>query len=340
MPKLYDFVVDYNPEKDTAETLTDKIIYAVWVRPLKANFPRVIFIGGESGSGKSHTCINLMVRMLKMQGVYTGKELLSRVNVFNPVEYGEKLNALLYDKELKKVNVFAIQEGRQVVRAKLWHSLANQSIGDVNALSRSIKRIAFFILSQFIRDIDNDIRYTLNYYCKAERPINGKVKLYIKVMWKDDHDIEKPQLRTRNLRGYLRMPNGKYRRYSPPYMVIPRLDKETAQYVDDLDFQAKKDVLERRINTLMEQMKLEQGIENSKVPAIIKAYAQDIDNLRFLGKMFKGKWRLNETMVKAFNLSDKEKKELQKGVIETLKVKGYFAEDMNEGVEDGNDTGL
>lgn len=173
-----DFVVRYNPKQDSHEDIVKRILFSIIIKRLKHNKPAVTFIGADSGEGKSWSVLTLMEWLFEIQGLDPVK-YIKECNVCTPLEYGEKLDNLLHNKDLKKVNLIAIHEAREIVKAKLWHSFVAQSVADINALSRSIKRLAIFIVSQFIRDITNDIRYTLNYYMTIRRPLGKKARFLI-----------------------------------------------------------------------------------------------------------------------------------------------------------------
>src|SRR3990172_1749681 len=117
------------------EDVTKRILYSLIVKRIKHKKPCVIFISGDSGEGKSWSGISLQDIILETQGINLA-EYFTDVNIFTPLEYPKKLDRLLYNKELKKVNVICLHEAREVIRAKDWRSFLTQSIADVNALSR------------------------------------------------------------------------------------------------------------------------------------------------------------------------------------------------------------
>jgi ABC-type dipeptide/oligopeptide/nickel transport system ATPase component len=327
-----DFVIKYDPSKDKPEDLSRKIIYSIIVKRLKGKKPAVVFLSGDSGEGKSVTGLELMKLILESQGVEL-KDHLNDVNIYTPLEYPTKLDNLLYKKELKNVNVMCIHEAREIVKAKLWHSFINQAIADVNAMSRSVKRLCTIIVSQFIRDISTDIRYTLTYYCKVSRPIGKKARLYIYVMWKDDRDLEKPKLRKRKLSGYLVMPNGKYRRFVPKYIEITPPDKAITDAFDAADTEAKSSIIKRKLKKLMAEMKLEAGEENNKVSNMVDFYLgkDNYESLHMIGKRVRGKWRLKSDFKDMQELSKDEVYRFENAVNLKLKERGLLnAEDNGE----------
>ncbi len=319
-----DFVVRYDPDKESKEDLTKKILYAIFIKKrIRANKPCIIFIGGDSGEGKSFGALSITDVLLGLQGI----DFLTHVNdvnVYTPLEYAPKLNKLLFSKDLKKVNVFVLQEARELIKAKLWYTFLNQAVSDINAMSRSVKRIITIIVSQFIRDISPDIRYTLNYYITARRPAGKLARLYIKVLWKDDRDLEKPKLRKRRLTGYLIYPNGRYVRYVPRYMELRLPRKEIVDIFEKNDMEAKTYIIKKKINKLMKEIEKDIGIENPKVEAMIKYYSEHFESLNMIGKFKRNKYRLTNDFKKMHELTDTEAAQFESKLNEELKKKGII----------------
>lgn len=300
-----DFVVKYDADVDSPEELTRRILYSIWVKRLKANKPCIVFFGGDSGEGKSLSVIKLLQIFLDIQGLDI-KDFFDDVNVYSPFEYPTKLDALLHDKRLKKVNALVVHEARELVKAKNWHSYVNTAIADVNALSRTIKRLLVVVISQFIRDISTDIRYTLNYYCIVKRPKGKLARVYISVMWKDDRDLEKPKLKKRKLSGYLVDKNGRYRRYVPTYLELSMVAKEFKDRFDEADRNSKELMLRSKMDRLLNEMKEDAGLENDKVGGMLKYYLQNPDLISSIGRTLRGKWRLKPEVRAVHDLSARE----------------------------------
>jgi len=305
-----DFVIRYNPKIDTAEDIAKKIIYSVIVKRLKAHKPAVIFIGGDSGEGKSLTALRLQEIILETQGLAL-KDYINDINVFVPIEYPTKLEALLHSDRLKKVNIITMHEARTIIKAKLWHSFLSQTIADVNALARSVKRLCTIVISQFIRDITTDTRYTINFYCTVRRPKGQKARLYINVLWKDDRDLEKPRLRKRKLSGYLVYPNGKYRRLVPTYLEIKLPDKELVNKFEEQDYLAKKSIIKRKIGELIGQMKKEIGEDSNKVDTIVDWYIDNQEMIKLVGSNGKRGFKINKRFKEIHELTPDQIEDFQ-----------------------------
>jgi hypothetical protein len=318
-----DFVVDYDPKKDTSEDITERILYSIFICRLKAKKPVVIFMGGDSGEGKSFSALKLQEVLMKMQGLKL-QDYLDAVNIYTPLQYGEKVDKLLYDKELKKANILCFHEAREVVKAKNWQSFLSQSVADINAMSRTLKRMCVIIVSQFIRDITNDMRYTLNFYCTVRRPRNKRARLFINVLWKDDRDLEKPKLRKRRLSGYLRLPNGRFKKYVPQYLELSKPSPDIVERFEKSDYDAKASIIRNKLNRLIAEMKADAGEQNNKVTMMVEWYTKNIDNLNLIGKRYRGKWKVKKEVQEMHDLNSDELKMFEIKLNETLKEKGVF----------------
>lgn len=317
--RIPDFVVKYDRWKDTSEDLVDKILYFLYVRQIKGKFPVVTFISGESGHGKSWGALTLMYKLLKLQGIDMRK-VNSIVNVHTPMQYPQKLQRLLSPKKfyedqeeiklIKATNVFCVHEARNLIKSKKWQDFVSQAVSDVNAMSRAIKRIAFFIVSQFIRDITTDVRYTLNYYGKCRRTVGESTKLYLSVMWKDDRDLEKPKLRKRKIWGRLISPSGKYKNYEPDYFILSKPPKEIRDQFDEEDYEAKGKIIHALMEKMIAKINTEFNMGEKKLEAMVKWYSQDIETLRKIGHMTKrGNWKFKPQVADAHDLTPSEFKE-------------------------------
>lgn len=331
-----DFIVKWDKEKESTDELAKKIIYAVIVRRrLKAHKPAVLFISGDSGEGKSFSVLRLQEILAEAQGLNI-HDIINDINVYTPLEYAQKIDALLHDKKLRKVNMLGIHEARELIRAKLWYNFLNQAVSDVNAMSRSIKRLCIFIVSQFIRDISTDIRYTLNFYIKAQRPAYQRTRLYFYVLWKDDSNLEKPMLRKRRLFGYIVSPDGRYRRFVPKYFEVNLPDKRIIQIFEEQDFKSKASIIRKKLDKLIKQMNVDVEAVNAKVDAMVKFYSENTDSLMLIGKRRKTRFVIKPEVKIMHDISDLEFKEFQEKINIALKKKKLFNPeyDADEIVED------
>lgn len=322
-----DFVVRHDPAKEIPQDLTRKILYSIWIKRVKARKPAIIFVSGDSGEGKSWGTLTLEELLLELQGI-NPLDVINDINIYIPTEYPDKMRRLLFAKELKKVNILAIHEAREVVKAKKWHTFLAQSIADINASTRSIKPLIVFIVSQFIRDITTDIRYTLNYYVTARRPKGKPTRLYINVMWKNDRDLDKPKLCRRKLSGYIVSPDGKYQRFVPKYLDMRRPSKSILEEFEKRDWEAKAKIIKSKTAKLINEMKADMGAENEKVDAMVDWYATHPEQLPLIGKRVRGRWKANDKVRAMHDMNDEEVKDFATKMNERLKEIGIIEGDV------------
>lgn len=275
-----DYYIKYNPEKDDALSLFKKILYATIIKRIKFKKPTITHISGKSGEGKSLTVLYIIKLLLEMQGIDV-KEYLDDINIHEQAEYPVKLRNLMENDELKKINVLAVHEGREAMEANEWNTLFNRNIAHVNALSRAIKRLAIFIVSQDLKDITKNVRRTLDYQIKIERPLrygkDGNARLRWYVLYIDDRDLENIKLRKRKLRGVLILPNRKYIFHEPSYISIPKVDKEIEEIFDAQDKKSKWDILNRKLEDMEAEVK-KKGLDAKKrIDDMVEFYAQNKD---------------------------------------------------------------
>jgi hypothetical protein len=331
-----DFVVKYNPKTDTSRDLTKRILYSIIISRIKHKKPAVLFVCGDSGEGKSISSLALEYLLFEIQGIDL-KDYVDDTNIYVPIEYPKKIRNLLGLNEggfnatgLKKPNIICVHEARELIKAKLWHSFISQAIADVNAMSRSVKRLVFIIVSQFIRDITTDVRYTLNYYIKIVRPKGKKARAYINVMWKDDSDLEKPKLRKRKLSGYLVYPNGLRRRYVPQYLELTQPPREIVKEFEKGDLEAKSKILKRKLDKLIKEMETDLDIqEDKKIDLVVDFYIKNTENLNTIGKRRGDKWKVNKEFREMHDLTKDQCKEFEIKLNEQLTKKGVVDENFN-----------
>lgn len=315
-----DFVIKYT---DDQQELLRRILYSVVIKRLKFKKPTIIFLGGGSGEGKSWSSLRLQELLFEIQGLSL-KDYIEVTNVYTPIQYPKKLDTLLFNKEYKKANIICMHEAREIIKAKHWQSFLTQAIGDVNAMSRQIKRMCIIIISQFIRDITTDIRYTLNFYITVRRPKGCKPRLYINMMWKDDRDLEKPKLRKRKLSGYLVYPNGRYRRFVPQYFEMSKPDKDIIEIFEKQDFEAKAGIIRNKLDRLLKEMAIGLEDTNKKIQAMVDFYIQTPDNLNLIGKRVKGRWKLKPQFRQMHDLNEFEVKQFHDKLNDAMKDRGMM----------------
>jgi len=324
MGKYLDYMVKFDPDKETDNDLVKKIFYSLFINRAKHKKPTNIFFGGESGEGKSLSAITTMQILFELQGIEI-KDYFQDVNIMTPFEYPRKLDKILFELP-KAVNCCIMHEAREIVKAKKWQEFLSQAVADVNAQSRTIKRIIFIIISQFIRDITTDIRYTLNYYITAYRPLGKKTRLTINVMWKDDRDLEKPKLRKRRIKGIVMYPDGSSKVHSPRYIEVDMPDKYVVEMFEKMDRESKTAVIRRKLDRLIKEMEVEGQNEDVKINAMVDYYAQHIESSHLIGKTKRNKWCVKPEIKLMHGLTDSEASLFEERFNEKLKSSGRLAE--------------
>lgn len=318
-----DFVVKFDRETETIEDLTKKVLNSIIINRLKQKKPVVMFMGADSGEGKSLTALRIQQILCEIQGLDFNK-YMDIMNVYQPLQYAEKVDKLLFNKDYKQVNVFTIHEARDLINSKDWGAFLPRAIADVNAQARQIKRLCTIIVSQFIRDITLDVRYTLKYYCEIKRPADSKARLYVYVIYKDTKDIEKPKIKKRKLQGYIVDKNGKYKRFIPQYIEINLPDKEIVQEFEKQDYDAKAPLIKKKLEDTLRELKNRYGYESDKLPAMLDYYSKNIDKLGSIGKFKRKKWSVNKEFIKMHDLSKSEVQNFELLLTQKLKERGML----------------
>lgn len=318
-----DFRIKYDPSVDTKSDLARRVLYALIAKRLKGRKPAVIFLCGGSGEGKSYSAMAVQKVLLEFEGLQL-KEYLNHINVYVPVQYPEKLKSLLWEKDLKGVKVICVHEARDLIKAKMWNSFVAQAIADVNAQSRSIKRMCVMIVSQSLKDITNEMRHTLNYYVKVSRPIGKKARLYWQVVWDDDRDMEKPRLRKRRLYGQLVYPDGRHRPFSPKYIEVGMPDRDVIEEFEKNDVKAKSQILKHKLSKLVKEMRGDLELGDVKVDSMVEFYSKHPDSLSLIGKWWGKKWRVKPQVKEMHDLTVDEVKLFQDKLNEKLKEVGQI----------------
>lgn len=164
--------------------IKEKILETIVRRGIKDK-TIVILITGASGSGKSMLMLKLAYELERKASEILEKEFEFNINnqfIFSPLHYSQKIENWL------KSNYFClgIDEMRFLVSSKTWQTLINRSIADANATIRQIKEkncnFCGILLynTQFVNDIDKDVRRTIDYliHCKVYNNGNRAIKIY------------------------------------------------------------------------------------------------------------------------------------------------------------------
>jgi len=333
----YDFCIRYNPFKgEGEEQITEKLLYTLVIKRVKANKPTVWFIGGDSGEGKSSTALTIQNALCKSMGISL-YDTLEYMNIMHPKEYADKLQNLLFSKDptIKKLRFFCLHEARTIVSASDWNTKLSKLIANVNAMSRAIKPLCMIIISQFIKDITTSVRYTLTYYSTITRPLTGGYgNLRIYRLYKDDRDLEKPKIKKRFLQGYIlkakveNPDNMKESDWERKWVILKsiklhRPPKDVYDKFIGLDVAGKSSQIVKEMEEMSERFKIESGDENTKIDKIAEHYTVDINTLSSASKKIRGNWRIKPNVRDMHNLTKKDTVLLESKINDLVKTKDW-----------------
>ena len=312
---VIDFVIKTSADVDKIAAL---IFHRLFLVRVKGNKPCIILITGASGEGKSYTGLKIIEEMFKVEGVDV-TSYIKDIVVMNPLQYSEKLNALLYDKRLRKIKVMQIDEARAVVGSDKWNSFINQTIAHVNAMSRAIKPLIVIIVTQSIKDVDPATRRTINYEVKCRRRGSNPVEADIYKYWVDDHNPEHPVLRKRKVYGIIERNNEKIR--TQPRFILKKANQKILEVYEDLMVEGKTELLNNKLKKLTDEMKkdIEKGTF-SRVEEITSYLLKNKDTLHEWASYKRKKWKIKPERASMLNLTRPQVNELEKRLIEGGKV--------------------
>lgn len=321
-----DFIVDY---KENQDELAIDILENLWIDRIEDNKPCVVVIVGGSGEGKSLSTIKIMDRLYARRGIDLSKTL-NDVVVYTPLEYGKKLERFLEDPAMRKHQIFMVDEAREVVKAKHWHSFVNQAISDINALSRGIKPILFLIVTQSIMDIDKSVRRTVNYYCPTKRPRHKSAHFVVNKMWINDYDIEAPKLRKAPVKDVVR--KGKRIIKTSSLKInfhVPR--KEIRDIYEETSKTAKHTIIKRKLDLLIKALESEYGESSDRITPILDFYMKNPEAMELIVRRTNGgKIKLTKDALAMHGFTKTELESFNNRLIKELSKRGLGNEQSME----------
>ena len=308
--------------QDAVATIFFQLIY----HRLKDDKPCVIGIVADSGEGKSNVAIHIVDVLYKQLGIDL-MDFIEDTMIMGIEDYGQKVKAMLHDERLKKCCALIIDEAKATVDSKDWNDMLNRTVSMVNHLSRAIKPLAMFILSQRFRDIDASIRSSLTYYIKVSRPLNEHAWIKVYQFWEDDRDLSNPKPRKSIVEGDL-VVEGKYKRIKLSKIVFPKVRKELWEKYKASMVKAKGDVLQEKFDDMRVALeKKYAGKDKTRLVSLFNMLVEK-DFLRQEYGVYKyKKWKLNDEFMNDFNVDKYQKKDLES------KLSAYFKGGILDGVE-------
>lgn len=324
MPR-YDFVLDMNLPKYA--NVTDKQIPEIILRKMtigrvKADKPCIIFLAGGSGEGKTMTAARFAEVLTRGE---VDETFLDNQIIYTPYEYTKKLRWILFNKDSGKRNILIFMEARELIKSKLWFTLINQAISDVNALSRQIKPLIFILMSQDIGDIEKDVRKTINFFGICNRPGRKRTKLsYYRIS--KSQLIEKPKMIQKRLKGLIRKKGSNdWEKIIVRNFVMNLPGKDTMDKLKERDFKAKSEIIIGKLDAM--DRVLDKEIPKAlRIDRLVETVTKDtrILNLILLrGK--KGSVKVKKDFQTVYNLKPDEFKDFEKKLLHRLFEMGLLS---------------
>ena len=311
-----------NKEERELEHNTHNIFYHIMRRPVSSNMPIVVIVSGKSGRGKSETTITVINEILKRDGI-DFSEYLKDILVANPFDYMNVLDGLLYDKRLKKINIIWLDEARMLISAEKWNEFINRAIAHMTALSRQIKPLVIFIVTQSLMDVQKNMRPLIDYEIKCSRvpfkPVEAKIREY----YIDDRDPEKIRLRWKYPRGFF-IEGKELRSFIFKEVEFKRAPKELLAIYDPIITERKSEFLKKIMTQTIEKIKSDLGsLDFSRVNSINEHLTNSPDQF-YYWTIKKGKnFSLKKDFGTFFNLDRMQVRELQRLINEKQEKESY-----------------
>lgn len=311
MGKFFDFIVE---EPDDKAELGSEILCRICIARLRAGFQVFIFIAGGdttgTGHGKSYFVLRWIDKLLAKLGIKF-EEYFEDIVVFTPLEYLEKMNAILKDPRLKHIPVLMVDEVSEVLDATEWQTFVNKAIRSVNVKSRGVKNIVVFFLSPDIHDLEKGSRRMLTFYGECTRPLSGSTKVVLERPYKVRRGLEDVFYDTRTIKGIVRGKKKNYYLYPSFKIKLPR--KEITDIYDPIQRERKAAMVGRDIEEAISILKKKYGEKYDRVDLIVSKFIEkpEMQPLFFKWGRKKGQdaLKLQPEFSKAFDLNPSEQQE-------------------------------
>lgn len=312
---MVDFYCDLQSE-DKNKSTARVIFEHIFIKRLKQNKPCIVFIGGDSGEGKTWSVIRLLEEL-------QDKPDVENQIIYTPFEYTKKVNWILFNKESKGKNILIFMEARELVKGKTWYSIINQAISDVNALSREIKPLLFIVVSQHPKDIDSSVRTTINYYGRCSRPQDANTRLSLNKTWKN-WDLNSPKIYQRKIKGVIVGRDGDKKNVTIRRFIMNAPSADIIAKVQQLDRHAKEKIIKQKLLNIDKALAKE--ISNKdKIGEIADSITKNPATLtQFIKKDRKGNITIKPIYKTIYDLNDVEFKELSSRINDLLIEQGII----------------
>ena len=185
-------------------------------------------------------------------------------------------------------------------------------------MSRAIKPLMVFIITQSIKDVDNATRRTINYEVKCSRRGSMPVEAEVYRYWIDDKNPEHPVLRKRKVYGIIDR-DGEQIKIQPRF-IIKRPTKPVIEIYEKLMIDGKQKLLDDKLRKLTDEMKkdIEKGTF-SRVEELHKFFTSNPDNLKDWAEYKRKKWKLKPERIAMLSLNKPQVQELERRLVGGVK---------------------
>ena len=272
MGQFFDFIIDAPEDK---EQLGPDILCRICIARLRAGMQVFIFIAGGqttgTGQGKSYFVLRWIDILLKKLG-YDFMEYLNDIVVYTPLEFAEKLKAMLYEPRLKHIPVLMVDEASEVVDVSEWQTYVNRTVRSVNVKSRGIKSMVVFFISPDIHDMDKGSRRILTFYGECTRPLSGSTKVIMERPIKIRRGLEDVFYDTRSIKGIVRDLKRKVNYFIYPKFKIKLPRKEIVEVYERLQSEKKGEIVSRELDELISHLQAKYGAKYNRIDLIVNQF--------------------------------------------------------------------
>jgi hypothetical protein len=205
----------------------------------------------------------------------------------------------------------AIAGDPKMGNSKDWANITNRAVNFINNMSRAIKPLLIIIIAQSLKQVDSQLRQTVNFYMPVRRSYNKPAKAKLYKFYINERDLEKPKLQKQLVRGYI-VNNGQKEYIELTDIEFPKV----RQCIWDI---YKKDMIDSKSKLLEAEF---DKLANALIDKNEDKHQERINNLtKFLwsnkyilsnfAKFSRKKWSLKNEFVDNFMVTDSEKKQIE-----------------------------
>lgn len=300
------------------EEILDYLIDHHWIKRISSGIPIIIAVVGKSAHGKSAFVVSLQEKILKKFGL-DPVSVIPRTVLISPTDYAKKGRDFFYSKELKQAVCLQIDEAKYLLNSDNWQSRRNQAIRKIISTCRTLKPTILFILAQRRKDIDPKTRDTLDYFIKVEREPGQRPHIDIKEVYETESNFEKPEIKTKPMLVYLENRLGESQSIIPVFNpAMP--SKEVWEAYKSIEEPAKSDEILKIFDELEKIAEIEAGGQSAKIREYVEFLKANPAELAKVGKFTRGKWKLDSKLIKRIGYGSAQVKEIEKSLLDSLKV--------------------